>query len=118
MKAASKHNLAPTLTKLDINDIEDPQYRHCFELTRVRERVSLFSWTGNDLYQLSAFRGPQMNRFTPVEMNYFAALAELLLVTAQKHEILLKSAAGSSAPFGRSGHRAAFEDAIALIERA
>jgi DNA-binding CsgD family transcriptional regulator len=94
VKAASKHNLTPTLTKLDINDIDDQQYRHCFELTRVRERVSLFSWIGNDLYQVSAFRGPQMSRFTPAEMNYFAALAELLLVTAQKHEILLNQQRG------------------------
>ena len=46
VKAASKLNSTPTLTKLDINDIEDPQYRHCFELTHVRERVSLFSWIG------------------------------------------------------------------------
>lgn len=89
VKAASKRNV-PTLTKLDINDIEDPQYRHCFELTSVRERISLFSWMGLDLYQLSAFRGPRMSRFTPAEMNYFATLAELLLVTAQKHEMLFE----------------------------
>ena len=118
VKAASKHNLSPTLTKLDINDIEDPQYRHCFELTRVRERVSLFSWIGNDLYQLSAFRGPRMNRFTHAEMNYFAALAELLLVTAQKHEILLNQQRGVPRHLDVQGHRAAFEDAIAVIEHA
>jgi DNA-binding CsgD family transcriptional regulator len=94
VKAASKHNPMATLTKLDINDIEDAQYRHCFELTRVRERVSLFSWIGNDLYQLSAFRGPRVSRFTPAEMNNFAALAELLLVTAQKHEVILEQRRG------------------------
>jgi DNA-binding CsgD family transcriptional regulator len=90
VKAVSKRSFAPTLTMLDISDIEDPQYRHCFELTCVRERVSLFSWMGLDLYQLSAFRGPRMSRFTPTEMNYFATLAELFLVTAQKHEMLLE----------------------------
>jgi DNA-binding CsgD family transcriptional regulator len=88
VKAASKRNGASTLTKLAIDDIDDPQYRHCFELTHVRERVSLFSWIGGDLYQLSVFRGPRKNPFSPREMNYFAALAKLLLATAQKHEIL------------------------------
>jgi DNA-binding CsgD family transcriptional regulator len=79
---------------LDISDIEDPQYHHCFELTHVRERVSLFSWIGDDLYQLSAFRGPRMSRFTTTEMHYFAALAEMLLITAQKHEMLLEHRRG------------------------
>jgi DNA-binding CsgD family transcriptional regulator len=94
VQAASRRNSTATLTKLDISDIEDAQYRHCFELTHVRERVSLFSWIGNDLYQLSAFRGPRLSRFTPAEMNYFAALAELLLATAQKHEIILEHRRG------------------------
>jgi DNA-binding CsgD family transcriptional regulator len=89
VKAAAKRNGAPTLTKLAIDDIEDPQHRHCFELTQVRERVSLFSWVGGDLYQLSAFRGPRKKLFSSGEMNYFAALAKLLLATAQKHQILL-----------------------------
>jgi hypothetical protein len=64
VQAASKFQSTSTLTKLDINDIEDAQYHHCFELTHVRERVSLFSWIGDDLYQVSAFRGPRMSRFT------------------------------------------------------
>ena len=89
VKAAAKRNGASTLTKLAIDDIEDPQHRHCFELTHVRERVSLFSWVGSDLYQLSVFRGPRKKPFSSGEMNHFAALAKLLLATAQKHEILL-----------------------------
>ena len=56
VQAANKLNSTATLTKLDINDIEDSQYRHCFELTQVRERVSLFSRIGDDFYLLSAFR--------------------------------------------------------------
>jgi len=88
IKAATKRNGTSTLTKLAIDDIEDPQYRHCFELTHVRERVSLFSWIGGDLYQLSVFRGPRKKPFSSAEMNYFAALAKLLLATAQKHEVL------------------------------
>ncbi|MGO9698866.1 MAG: helix-turn-helix transcriptional regulator [Xanthobacteraceae bacterium] len=89
LKLASRRNAPATLTKLAIDDIEDPQYRHCFELTQVRERVSLFSWIGADLYQVSVFRGPRTSSFSPHEMNYFAALAKLLLVSAQKHEVLL-----------------------------
>ena len=50
VQAANKLNSMATLTKLDINDIEDTQYRHCFELTQVRERVSLFSRIGDDFY--------------------------------------------------------------------
>jgi DNA-binding CsgD family transcriptional regulator len=89
LRAVSKKSGAPILTKMAIDDIEDPQYRHCFELTHVRERVSLFSWVGGDLYQLSVFRGPRKNSFSPDEMNFFAALAKLLLATAEKHEILI-----------------------------
>jgi DNA-binding CsgD family transcriptional regulator len=93
VQAASKLQSA-SLIKLDINDIEDAQYHHCFELTHVRERVSLFSRIGDDLYQVSAFRGPRMSRFTTAEMHYFAALAEMLLVTAQKHQMLLEHRRG------------------------
>jgi DNA-binding CsgD family transcriptional regulator len=89
VKAASTRPSAPTLTKMAIDDIEDPQYRHCFELTHVQERVSLFSWIGLDLYQLSIFRGPRKASFSAPEMNHFAALAKLLLATAQKHEMLI-----------------------------
>jgi DNA-binding CsgD family transcriptional regulator len=96
VQAISKRNFKSTLTKMDISDIEDPQYRHCFELTCVQERVSLFSWVGLDLYQVSAFRGPRLSRFSPAEMNYFATLAELLLTTAQKHEIMMDQSQGPS----------------------
>jgi DNA-binding CsgD family transcriptional regulator len=95
VKAASKQTFATTLAKLDINDIDDMQYRNCFELTRVRERVSLFSRIGNDFYQVSAFRGPRSSRFTPAEMNFFAALAQILLTTALKHEVLLGQQRGT-----------------------
>jgi len=103
VRAASRHMSGATLTKLEIGDIDDPQYRNCFELTRVRERVSLFSWIGSDLYQLSAFRGPHASRFTASEMNYFAALAEVLLITAQKHEMLLSQQRGASSPLDVKG---------------
>jgi DNA-binding CsgD family transcriptional regulator len=89
VKVASTRRSSPTLTKMAIDDIEDPQYRQCFELTHVQERVSLFSWVGLDLYQLSVFRGPRKASFSAFEMNHFAALAKLLLATAQKHEMLV-----------------------------
>ena len=94
VKAASARLSAPTLTKMAIHDIEDPQYRHCFELTHVQERVSFFSWIGLDLYQLSIFRGPRKASFSAPEMNHFAALAKLLLATAQKHEMLIDGQPG------------------------
>src|SRR5262245_42820372 len=34
------------VTKIEIGDIRDRQYRHCFELTHVRERLSFFSRSG------------------------------------------------------------------------
>jgi DNA-binding CsgD family transcriptional regulator len=89
VKVASRRLSASTLTKIAIDDIEDRQYRHCFELTHVQERVSLFSWSGCDLYQLSIFRGPRKASFTVPEMNHFAALARLILATAQRHEMLI-----------------------------
>src|SRR6202050_3343707 len=76
VKVASTRLSAPTLTKMAIDDIEDPQYRQCFELTHVQERVSIF-------------RGPRKASFSALEMNHFAALAKLLLATAQKHEMLV-----------------------------
>jgi DNA-binding CsgD family transcriptional regulator len=88
IRAASERNAGPTLIKVTIDDLEDRQHRHCFRLTQVQERLSFFSWTGTDLYQLSVFRGPRMSSFSALEMNSFATLAQLLLVTAQKHEVL------------------------------
>lgn len=76
------------LTKIDIEDIRDRQYRQCFEATQVQERLSLFSRTGPSLYQLSIFRGPTKRRFSAVEMEYFAALAGLVLETALHHQTL------------------------------
>jgi DNA-binding CsgD family transcriptional regulator len=105
VKAVSKRSFVPTLTTMDISDIEDPQYRHCFEVTRVQERISFFSWIGPDLYQLSAFRvrGSRTSRFSSAEMNCFATLAELLLATAQKHAIILDQSRRFSRNFDVKG---------------
>ena len=63
MKAASARTFRADAHQDGHHDIEDPQYRRCFELTHVQERVSLFSWIGLDLYQLSVFRGPRKAYF-------------------------------------------------------
>ena len=43
------------VTKIDIGDIQDRQYRHCFELTYVQERLSFFSRLGLRSALSSAF---------------------------------------------------------------
>jgi DNA-binding CsgD family transcriptional regulator len=90
IKAAAQRNGASILTKLATDDIKDRQYRRCFELTQVHERLSLVSWVGGDLYQLSVFRCRNKTAFSAHEMNRFAALAKVLLTTAQRHEMALQ----------------------------
>jgi DNA-binding CsgD family transcriptional regulator len=74
------------VTKIDIEDIRDPQYRHCFELTHVRERLSFFSRAGSDLHQLSIYRSTGKIAFSSHDLAYFSALAGVMLATASKHE--------------------------------
>jgi DNA-binding CsgD family transcriptional regulator len=87
-----QHPSVKCLTKIDIGDIQDRQYRQCFEATRVQERLSFFSRFGSDLYQLSIFRGPRKHTFSPLEMTQFTALAGLILQTAFQHETLYRGA--------------------------
>jgi DNA-binding CsgD family transcriptional regulator len=81
------------VTKIDIGDIQDRQYRHCFELTHVQERLSFFSRLGSDLHQLSIYRGPGRRAFSSDELGYFSTLAALVLATASKHERICREAA-------------------------
>ena len=118
VKVASTRLSAPTLTKMAIDDIEDPQYRRCFELTHVQERVSLFSWIGRDLYQLSIFRGPRKASFSALEMNHFAALAKLLAGDSAKARDADRSASELSAASEHRGHRAASQVAVARAQHA
>jgi DNA-binding CsgD family transcriptional regulator len=87
-----QHPSARCLIKIEIGDIQDRQYRECFEATRVQERLSLFSRLGPDLYQLSIFRGPKKHAFSPLEMKHFTTLAGLILQTAVQHETLCQGA--------------------------
>ena len=74
------------VTKMEIGDIRDRQYRHCFELTHVQERLSFFSRVGSDLHQLSIYRGPRKRTFSSPELNHFSTLARLVLAAGSKHE--------------------------------
>jgi DNA-binding CsgD family transcriptional regulator len=88
---------SPWIAKVTPTDISDLQYRHCFELTRVRERLSYFGRVGSDLYQISIFRGPHgMRSFSYDEIVTFSTLAYLVLGTAAKHELAM--AGGNAIP--------------------
>jgi DNA-binding CsgD family transcriptional regulator len=82
------------VTKIEIGDIRDRQYRHCFELTHVQERLSFFARVGSDLHQLSIYRGPRKRTFSSLELKYFSTLASLILATASKHERIGSAATG------------------------
>ena len=91
-----QHPQARCVTKIDIGDIWDRQYRQCFEATRVQERLSFFSRMGSDLYQLSIFRGAMKHTFSPLEMKHFTTLAGLILETAFRHEALWPEATSAA----------------------
>ena len=74
--------------KMEIGDIRDQQYRHCFEMTHVQERLSFFSRLGSDLHQLCVYRGARKQTFSSLELTYFSSLASLVLASASKHERL------------------------------
>jgi DNA-binding CsgD family transcriptional regulator len=78
--------------KIEIGDIRDQQYRHCFETTHVQERLSFFSRLGADLHQLSVYRGPRKQTFSSLELTHFSTLASLVMATASKHERLFGGA--------------------------
>jgi DNA-binding CsgD family transcriptional regulator len=78
--------------KIEIGDIRDRQYRHCFEMTHVQERLSFFSRLGSDLHQLSIYRGARKRPFSSIESTHFSTLASLVLATASNHERLCREA--------------------------
>jgi len=82
----------PCIAKVAIEDIEDQQYRHCFESVRVHERLSFFSQGHSGLYQLSVYRGRRAQGFSPRALAQFSALASLVLASAFKQEDLCRSA--------------------------
>lgn len=76
----------PCLVTMDIGDIENREYRQCFEATNVLERLSYVTRTADNLYQLSVYRCRRPRSFSPPEMRMFATLGNLILATAQQHE--------------------------------
>lgn len=90
LTTASKNLREPMLVnKMDINDIPDPRYRKCFELTGVTERLSLYSRCASDLYQLSIYRtATARSTSSAPEIRHFTALAGLMMTTGLKHEML------------------------------
>lgn len=93
LTTASRQSREPMLVnKMDINDIPDPRYRKCFELTGVTERLSLYARYASDLYQLSIYRRPATRSgLSAPELKHFTALASLIMTTGLKHEILRAS---------------------------
>jgi DNA-binding CsgD family transcriptional regulator len=81
-----QHLEQPCLVTMGIGDIENPEYRQCFEATNVRERLSYVTRTADDLYQLSIYRCRRPRSFSPPETRMFATLASLILATTLQHE--------------------------------
>ena len=88
-----QHSERPCLVKMAISDIHDSQYRHCFEVTNVQERLSFFAADKADLLQLCIYRAALNRSFSLAEMNLFATLSRLVIATALKHESLADSVA-------------------------
>jgi len=86
--AYKRHPQSPCIVKMGIGDIYDRQYRHCFEVTNVRERLSFFATRDLDLYQLCVYHAAPRHTFSPTETRLFATLARLIVATASKHEAL------------------------------
>lgn len=86
------------LVNIEIGDIKHREYRQCFEATDVRERVSYFTRTMDNLYQLSVYRTCERGAFTQSEMHVFATLASLMLATTLQHETRRRTALRSTEP--------------------
>jgi len=82
------------VVRMQIDDIQDRNYRYCFGQTHVQERLSYFYGVGSDLYQLSVFRRVGMRPFSSSDTAQFSGLAQFVVASAVKHEIFRQAAAG------------------------
>jgi DNA-binding CsgD family transcriptional regulator len=82
------------VVRMQIDDIQDRQYRCCFGETHVQERLSYFCSDGSDLYQLSVFRRVGLRPFSSSDMAQFSGLAQFVVASAIKHEMFRQAAAG------------------------
>jgi DNA-binding CsgD family transcriptional regulator len=89
-----QHSARPCLVKMSASDVGDAQYRHCFETTNVRERLSFFLVEGEDLLQLCIYRAALPRTFSDPEMRIFATIARLIANASIKHEILCERGGG------------------------
>lgn len=83
-----RHPEPAYVAEMQAADISDRQYRQCFELARVKERISFLARAGTDLYQLSIYRGGRKLALSPVAIQSFAALASVIVRSGTKHEEL------------------------------
>jgi len=88
----------PCLVTMGIGDIENPEYRQCFEATNVRERLSYVTRTADSLYQLNVYRCRRRRSFSQPEMRMFATLGNLILATTLQYEARRQTTPGSAVP--------------------
>lgn len=77
------------IAEMQVSDIRDRQYRQCFELTRVRERISFFVHGSQGLHQLSIYRGSRCAPLSAAALASFADLANVVIASGTRHERLL-----------------------------
>ena len=94
--ARSRPLHAPCVVKMQVGDIRDRHYRHCFDLTHVQERASFFQIAGPHLYQLSVFKGIGKRPLSSDDMTGFSGLASFVVTSAIKHDRFRQIAAGIS----------------------
>lgn len=94
MAAKARPVRSACVVTMEVADIRDHHYRHCFDLTHVQERMSFFHAQGADLYQLSVFRRIGKRPFSPEDTARFASLASFVVASAVKHERFRTLAAG------------------------
>ena len=88
----------PCLVSIEIGDIENREYRKCFEATNVEERLSCFTPTLDKLYQLSVYRGTGRKNFSHTEMTLFATVGQLILSTTLQHQSRSRVVSNAAGP--------------------
>lgn len=76
------------IAEMQAADIVDRQYRHCYEIARVRERISYLVRGAGELYQMSIYRGAHNARLSAAAVDSFAPIASVIVTSAAKHEKL------------------------------
>lgn len=77
------------VVKMKADDVEDRNYRECFDRVHVHERMSYLSTAGSDFIQLCVFRSSRPAAFTDDEVTDFLTWAQIITATAPLHEMLV-----------------------------